>query len=155
VIQSIDLSFAALIPELVGRHRVIGVELQGHGRTADIDRPQHLRPALAGDVVALLDHLGSDRAHALGFSLGAAVAWELAVSAPPTGSRSVVPIAEPVRPDGMHEELRDPAQHATIARACPPSRTFADMQETYARLSPHPSASERFMRRAGGRTPPS
>ena len=37
-VQSIDLSFAGLIPELVGRHRVIGVELQGHGRTADIDR---------------------------------------------------------------------------------------------------------------------
>ncbi len=36
---TIDLSFAGLVPTLAQRHRVIGVELQGHGRTADIDRP--------------------------------------------------------------------------------------------------------------------
>src|SRR3569623_654962 len=64
-ILTIDLSFGRLIPQLVGRHRVIAVELQGHGRTADIDRD--ITPAaLAGDVVALLDHLGVDRAHVLG-----------------------------------------------------------------------------------------
>jgi len=140
-IQSIDLSFADLIPELVGRHRVIGVELQGHGRTADIDRARSY-PALAGDVVALLDHLGIDRAHALGFSLGGGVAWELAVSHPDR-VRSIVPIAEPVRPDGMHEELRDPAKHATSTRM-PTEQDFADMRETYARLSPHPERFERF-----------
>jgi pimeloyl-ACP methyl ester carboxylesterase len=141
-VQSIDLSFAGLIPQLVGRHRVIGVELQGHGRTADIDR-KSTSAALAGDVVALLDHLGVDRAHVLGFSLGAAVALELAV-AHPDRVRSVVPISEPVRPDGMHEELRDPALHATSTRM-PTAQDFADMQETYARLSPHPEHFTEFM----------
>ncbi len=141
-VQSIDLSFAGLIPQLVGRHRVIGVELQGHGRTADIDR-KSTSTALAGDVVALLDHLGVDRAHVLGFSLGAAVALELAVSHPDR-VRSVVPISEPVRPDGMHEELRDPALRATSTRM-PTARDFADMQETYARLSPHPEHFTEFM----------
>ena len=141
-VQSIDLSFAGLIPQLVGRHRVIGVELQGHGRTADIDRVS-TSAALAGDVVALLDHLGVDRAHVLGFSLGAAVALELAVSHPDR-VRSVVPISEPVRPDGMHEELRDPALHATSTRM-PTAQDFADMQETYARLSPHPEHFTEFM----------
>jgi pimeloyl-ACP methyl ester carboxylesterase len=137
-VQSIDLSFAGLIPELVGRHRVIGVELQGHGRTADIDRAS-TSDVLAGDVVALLDHLGIDRAHVLGFSLGAAVTWELAVSHPDR-VRSVVPISEPVRPDGMHEDLLDPSRYATSTRM-PTQQDFTDMQETYARLSPHP---ERF-----------
>jgi pimeloyl-ACP methyl ester carboxylesterase len=141
-VQSIDLSFAGLIPQLVGRHRVIGVELQGHGRTADIDR-KSTSTALAGDVVALLDHLGVDRAHVLGFSLGAAVALELAV-AHPERVRSVVPISEPVRQDGMHEELRDPALHATSSRM-PTAQDFADMQETYARLSPHPEHFTEFM----------
>jgi pimeloyl-ACP methyl ester carboxylesterase len=37
--MTIELSFAGLIPDLAERHQVIGVELQGHGRTADIDRP--------------------------------------------------------------------------------------------------------------------
>jgi pimeloyl-ACP methyl ester carboxylesterase len=94
-------------------------------------------------VVALLDHLGIDRAHVLGFSLGAAVALELAVSHPDR-VRSVVPISEPVRPDGMHEDLRDPARHATSTRM-PTEQDFADMQATYARLSPHPEHFTEFM----------
>ena len=58
---SIDLNFSTLIPDLAARHTVIGVEMQGHGRTADIDRT--ITPAaLAGDVVGLLDHLGIERA---------------------------------------------------------------------------------------------
>jgi pimeloyl-ACP methyl ester carboxylesterase len=59
---TIDINFAGLIPTLVNKHQVIGVEMQGHGRTADIDRA--ITPgALAGDIVGLLDHLGIDRAH--------------------------------------------------------------------------------------------
>jgi pimeloyl-ACP methyl ester carboxylesterase len=141
-VQSIDLSFAGLIPELVGRHRVIGVELQGHGRTADIDRVR-TPAAMAGDVVALLDHLGIDRAHVLGFSLGASVAVELAVSHPDR-LRSLVPISEPVRPDGMHEDLQDPAAHPTSTRL-PTEQDYADMRETYARLSPHPERFDEFL----------
>src|SRR4051794_18161389 len=139
---SIDLNFADLIPELVGRHRVIGVELQGHGRTADIDR--EITPAaLAGDVVALLDHLGIDRAHVLGHSMGAAVALQLA-GAHPDRVRSIVPVSASVRPEGMHGDLTDPSQHATSDRM-PTQQDFADMQETYARLSPPPEPFTDFL----------
>src|SRR5438270_2050541 len=103
---SIDQNFAGLISTLARKHQVIGVELQGHGRTADIDRP--ITPAaLASDVVGMLDELGIDRAHVFGHSMGAAVALELAVS---HGSRvrSVVAASVSVRPEGMHEDLRDP-----------------------------------------------
>jgi pimeloyl-ACP methyl ester carboxylesterase len=141
-VQSIDLSFGELVPALVGRHRVIGVELQGHGRTADIDRVS-TPAALAGDVVALLDHLGIERAHVLGFSMGAAVTFELAVSHPDR-VRSVVPMSEPVRPDGMHEDLLDPAGHVTSTRM-PTEQDYTAMQETYARLSPHPEHFADFM----------
>src|SRR5947209_5472889 len=103
---SIDLNFATLIPTLAKKHRVIGVEMQGHGRTADIDRP--ITPAaLASDIVGLLDHLGIDRAHVLGHSMGGAVTMELAVSHPDR-VLSVVPISVSVRPDGMHPDLSDP-----------------------------------------------
>src|SRR4051794_34911428 len=69
---SIRLNFAGLIPTLAGSHRVIGVEMQEHGRTADIGR--EITPsALASDIVGLLDHLGIDKAHVLGHSMGAAV----------------------------------------------------------------------------------
>src|SRR3569832_1832110 len=78
---TIDLNFADLVPELVGRHRVIGVELQGRGRTADFDR-QITPAALAGDVVALLDHLGGGRARGRGRGGGAAGARRRAGARP-------------------------------------------------------------------------
>jgi pimeloyl-ACP methyl ester carboxylesterase len=140
--MTIDLSFATLIPALASRHRVIGVELQGHGRTADIDRP--ITPAaLAADVARLLDHLGIDRAHVLGHSLGGAVTMELAVSYPDR-VRSIVPIGEPVRPEGMHPDLSDPSRFATSTRL-PTQDDFAAMREAYVRLSPHPARFDEFM----------
>jgi pimeloyl-ACP methyl ester carboxylesterase len=139
---SIELNFAGLIPDLATRHQVVGVEMQGHGRTADIDRP--ITPAaLAGDVVGLLDHLGIGRAHVLGHSLGAAVTLELAVSHPGR-VRSIVPASGSVRMEGVHEDLTDPAKQATSTRM-PTQQDFADMQQTYAKLSPHPERFEDFL----------
>ncbi len=69
---TIEASFADVRPALAAKRPTIAVELQGHGRTADIDRPFSLA-ASADDVVGLLDHLGIDRADFFGFSLGALV----------------------------------------------------------------------------------
>ena len=63
---TIDLTFGRLIPALAEGHQVIGVELQGHGHTVDIDRPMSLED-LAGDVASLLDHLAIEEADFLGF----------------------------------------------------------------------------------------
>lgn len=139
---SIDLSFAALIPTLSGTHRVIGVEMQGHGRTADTDRP--ITPAaLASDVVGLLDHLGIERAHVLGHSMGGAVTMELAVSHPGR-VRSVVPMSISVRADGLHEDLTDPSRHATSPRM-PTQQDFLEFTAEYKRLSPHPDHFDEFL----------
>ena len=138
---TIELNFASLIPTLAGRHQVIGVEMQGHGRTNDIDRD--ITPAaLASDVVGLLEHLGMDRAHVLGHSLGAAVTLELAVHYPQR-VRSIVPISASVRPDGMHPDLLDPSKFATSPRM-PTQQDFADFTEAYRRLSPHPEHFDEF-----------
>src|SRR4051794_40435798 len=120
---SIRLNFAGLIPALAQRHRVIGVEMQGHGRTADVDR--EITPAaLAGDVVALLDHLGIDQADLVGHSMGGAVVMELAISAP-ARVRRVVPISISVRPDGLHPDLADQSRWATSDRL-PTQDDFAE-----------------------------
>jgi pimeloyl-ACP methyl ester carboxylesterase len=141
---TIDLNFASLIPTLAERHQVVGVELQGHGRTADIDRP--ITPAaLASDVVAMLDQLGIERAHVFGHSMGAAVALELAVNAPDR-VRSIVAASVSVRIDGMHEDLTDPAKMATSTRM-PTPQDFAEFTEAYRRLSPHPDHFEEFLGR--------
>jgi pimeloyl-ACP methyl ester carboxylesterase len=98
---------------------------------------------MASDVVGLLDHLGIDRAHVLGHSMGGAVTLELAVSHP-NRVRSIVPISASVRPDGMHEDLIDPSRHATSTRM-PTQQDFADFRDAYARLSPHPEHFDEFL----------
>ncbi len=139
---TIDINFAGLIPTLAQRHLVIAVELQGHGRTADIDR--EITPAnSAADVVELLDQLGIDRAHVVGHSMGAAVALELAVRHP-SRVRSVVPVSGSVRPDGMHSDLGDPSKFETSTRM-PTQADFAEFAAAYQRLSPHPERFQNFM----------
>jgi pimeloyl-ACP methyl ester carboxylesterase len=139
---TIELNFAGLIPTLASTHLVVGVEMQGHGRTGDIDRP--ISPAaLAGDIVALLDLLGIERTDVLGHSMGAAVALELAVSHPNRVGH-VVAASASVRPDGMHEDLTDPAKQATSTRM-PTQHDFNDFVEAYTRLSPHPEHFQDFL----------
>lgn len=137
-VMTIDLTYAALIPTLATRHRVIGVEFQAHGATADIDRDLTYAN-LAGDVVGLLDHLGIDRAHVMGHSMGGGSTLELAVSHPDR-LLSTVPISASVRLDGSHPDLADPSTFAT-SPIMPTAQDFADMARAYAERSPHP---ERF-----------
>jgi pimeloyl-ACP methyl ester carboxylesterase len=73
--------FGTLIPALAQRHQVIAVEFQGHGRTADIERPLTYEQ-LADDTAALLGHLGIAQADVYGYSLGGAVALQVALRAP-------------------------------------------------------------------------
>src|SRR3954471_20484298 len=79
--QTLDLSFGALIPRLTPHRRVVPIELQGHGRTADVEREITLANQ-AGDVVGVLDHLGLERVDVLGFSWGGFIALETAVHHP-------------------------------------------------------------------------
>jgi pimeloyl-ACP methyl ester carboxylesterase len=144
---TIDLNFATLIPTLAQTHTVIGVEMQGHGRTANIDR-EITYPNLASDVVALLDHLGIERAAVLGHSLGGGVALELAVSHPGRVS-AIVPISASVSKDGMHPDLLDPSTFET-SPIMPTAQDFADFKEAYERLSPHPEQFDAFLMSLSG-----
>ena len=49
--------FAAILPPLASGRRVITVDLQGHGRTADVDRPLRFQ-TMGDDIAALIRHLG-------------------------------------------------------------------------------------------------
>ena len=55
--------FGPTLPALAEHHQVIAVDLQGHGRTADIDRPIDIK-MMADDIAALIDHLGEAQAEA-------------------------------------------------------------------------------------------
>jgi pimeloyl-ACP methyl ester carboxylesterase len=141
-LHTIDLSFGALIPLLAGSHRVIAVELQGHGHTADIDREPSY-PNLADDVAALLDHLGVERADVIGFSLGGLVAIELGLRHPARVGRLVLAAAH-YRPEGYHD-LSDPA-----SVRMPTPEEFGEMEQEYRRVAPDPEHWEAFTERLNG-----
>jgi pimeloyl-ACP methyl ester carboxylesterase len=78
---NIDLQFGKVLPGLAQTREIIAADFQAHGRTGDIDRP--LTSAnLASDVVALLSHLGHSQVDVFGFSVGGAVALDLAITHP-------------------------------------------------------------------------
>jgi pimeloyl-ACP methyl ester carboxylesterase len=141
-LHTIDLSFGALIAPLGKSHRVIAVELQGHGHTADIDREPSY-PNLADDVAALLDHLGVERADVIGFSLGGLVAIELGLRHPARVGRLVLAAAH-YRPEGYHD-LSDPA-----SVRMPTPEEFAEMEQEYRRVAPDPGHWEAFTERLNG-----
>ena len=74
-------SMGAIIPKLAKTHKVYAVELQGHGRTNDIDRAITY-PHLADDVAAFMDAKGIQQADVFGYSMGAAVGLQLAIRHP-------------------------------------------------------------------------
>ena len=74
-------TFGPVLPLLAERHQVVTPDLQGHGRTADIDRPIDVR-LMAGDIAALIDHLKLDKPDLVGYSLGGGVAMHMAAQYP-------------------------------------------------------------------------
>ena len=95
--------FEAMMPALSAHRRVITVDLQGHGGTADADRP--LRPqTMADDVAALIEHLGLPRADVMGYSLGGLVALRTAIQRPERVRRLIL-VSVGFRRDGSHPDV--------------------------------------------------
>lgn len=93
------------VNELAKTHKVIAVEMQGHGHTADIKRDLSYEN-LADDIGGLLDYLKIPQADVMGYSLGAGVAMQLAIRHPEK-VRKVVVISHPIRRDGWVKEAND------------------------------------------------
>ena len=81
-------SMGAIIPRLAETHKVYALELQGHGRTTDIDRPITY-PNLADDVAAFMERVGLEKADVFGYSMGAAAGLQLAIRHPDKVSKLV------------------------------------------------------------------
>ena len=79
-LSTIGTSFGKVLPKLSPARRIIAVEQQGHGHTADIDRPFSIEQ-WAEDTTALLGHLGIEQADFFGYSSGAPSPWR-SLSAP-------------------------------------------------------------------------
>jgi pimeloyl-ACP methyl ester carboxylesterase len=95
--------FAQILPALTAQRQVIGVELQAHGHTADIDRPLSFA-SMADDVAALIQHLGHDQVDLIGYSLGGGVAWQTAIRHP-AAIRKLVVVSAPCQRQGWYPEV--------------------------------------------------
>lgn len=138
--MTITNNWTGWIAELSKTRKVIAVELQGHGRTCDIDRDLGYE-SLADDVAALLEHLEIPRADLLGYSMGGGVALQCAIRHPER-VRKVVSISAVFRHDGWVPEALDVFPQLT-------SEAFAGspIEVEYKKLSPTPDAFARFVER--------
>jgi pimeloyl-ACP methyl ester carboxylesterase len=128
------------IGELAKTRRVIAVEMQGHGRTADAPR-DFTYENLADDVAALLDYLEIPRADLLGYSMGGAVAMLCAIRHPDKVRKAVI-ISSTFRPDGMIPEA---AEH--IPKLTADVFIGSPLETEYKKLSPTPDDFAKFVQR--------
>jgi pimeloyl-ACP methyl ester carboxylesterase len=128
--MTIDL-MGQIVPGLAESRQVIAVELQGHGRTADIDRPLTYEQ-MADDAAALLGHLGVGPADIVGYSLGGGVALQLAIRHAAVVRKMVVASAS-YTSDGVHSAALEmfPSISVEMFAGSP-------MEESYLRLAPNP-----------------
>ncbi|HEY1307905.1 MAG TPA: alpha/beta hydrolase [Vicinamibacterales bacterium] len=138
--MTITNNWAAMIPQLSKSRQVIAVEMQGHGRTADINRDFSYEN-LADDVAALLDDLKIKRADLLGYSLGGGVAMQAAIRHPEK-VRKVVSISAAFRHDGLVKEAVE-----AFPRMEPGMFKGSPIETEYTKLSPTPDKFDRFVER--------
>jgi pimeloyl-ACP methyl ester carboxylesterase len=95
--------------------QVIAVEMQGHGRTADTDRPMNFS-TMGDDIAALLDHLRIPKADLVGHSFGGGSAIRGAIQNPEKVRRLVV-ISSPYARSGWYPEAQRGLSQVSAAMA--------------------------------------
>jgi pimeloyl-ACP methyl ester carboxylesterase len=138
--MTITNNWTGWIGELAKTRKVIAIEMQGHGRTADIDRDIS-GENLADDVAALLDHLKISKADLIGYSMGGGVAMQCAIRHPDK-VRKVVIISSTFRRDGMIKEAAD-----SIPKLTAEDFKGSPIETEYKKLSPTPGDFPRFVKR--------
>lgn len=138
--MTITNNWTGWIDELSKTRKVIAIEMQGHGRTADIPR-DITNENLADDVAALLEHLKIPQADIIGYSMGGAVAMQCAIRHPDK-VRKVVVISSMFRSDGMVKEAVD-----AIPKLTADDFKGSPIEAEYKKLSPTPDDFPNFVTR--------
>jgi pimeloyl-ACP methyl ester carboxylesterase len=120
-----------LLSGLARTRKVIAAEQQGHGRTADVDRPLTYEQ-MADDTAALLRHLDIEAADVAGYSMGGGIALQLAIRHPALVRKLVVASAS-FRLDGMHAVALEMFPSIT-----PELFAGSPIEEAYLRTAPNP-----------------
>ena len=126
--------FGDLIPRLADGRQVIGVDLQAHAHTADIDRPFSWE-GFAEDIAGLIRYLGLERADLMGYSLGGGVALRTALSHPEV-TRRLVLVSAPCRRRGWYPEVLEGMAAMTAEAAG--GMAGSPLHAAYVRVAPRP-----------------
>jgi len=127
-----------ILPGLAAARRVIAPEQQGHGHTADIDRPITYEQ-MADDTAALLRHLEIDNSDVFGYSMGGGIALQLAIRHP-TAVRRLVVASAGYASDSMH-----PAALEMFPSITPERFTGTPIEDAYLRNAPNPGDFRRLV----------
>jgi pimeloyl-ACP methyl ester carboxylesterase len=141
---SIDM-FGPVLPVLAEHREVIGVDLQGHGRTVLGDRRIDYVD-MGDDMAAILDRLGYEQVDVMGYSLGAGVAFRLAVQHPPKVRRLVL-VSASYSTDGVHPEMRP--QPGAVSGEMAEAMKGTPMYESYMAVAPRPEDFPKLLDRMG------
>ena len=137
--------FGPNLAALAKGRQVIGVDLQGHGRTADIDRPLSVQ-FMADDIAALIKHLGLQSADIMGYSLGGGVALQTAIRHPEVVNKLVV-VSTPFRRNGFYPDIL--VQQGQVTAAAAEGMKQTPMYQMYASLAPRPQDWSRLLGKIG------
>jgi pimeloyl-ACP methyl ester carboxylesterase len=137
--------FGPILPLLASHQQVVLPDLQGHGRTADVDRPIDAR-LMADDIAALIDHLGLDKPDVVGYSLGGGVALQTAMKYPAKIRRLVAASAN-IRRDAIPAEML--AQQGQVSAAATEFMKDTPMYQLYQRVAPRPQDFPRLLDKIG------
>ena len=125
---------ATVYPTLAEGRQVIAVDMQGHGRTADIDRPFSFEQ-MADDTAALLKHLKIEQTDVFGYSMGGTIGLALAIKHPNLVRRLAIygSVYRNMEESYSPENLKD-------WKSINPE-TFApkDIKDPYEKMSPAPN----------------
>jgi len=126
--------FGAIMPTLSENRQVIAVDMQAHGRTADIDRPMSFE-AMSDDVVALLKFFKLEKADIMGYSLGGNVALYTVIKHPELVSRAVI-VSAPFKRKGEYPDLL--AQQDQMGPQAAEFMKSLPVYPPYAKIAPKP-----------------
>jgi len=139
--------FGPNLTALAKGRQVIAVDLQGHGRTADIDRPLSVE-FMADDIAALIKHLGigGGRSDIMGYSLGGGVALQTAIRHPEVVDRLVI-VSTPFRRNGFYADIL--AQQGQVNAAAAEAMKQTPMYQLYSSIAPRPEDWPRLLTKIG------
>jgi pimeloyl-ACP methyl ester carboxylesterase len=137
--------FGPNLTKLAQSRQVIGVDLQGHGRTELGDREVSLVD-MGNDMAGVLKKLGYDKVDVLGYSMGAGVAFQFAAQHPEMVRRMVL-ASGVFAQDGFYSEILP--QQAALGAAMAEQLKQTPMYKSYVAIAPHPEEFPKLLDRMG------